>query len=186
MPNFRRLLCLALLPALLAACATPPHAPAAPAARGTEVKPRPAIDWAQVGAALTRDLGALPGVSLTPRDDGALKLAIPAAEGFATGEADLRAGLAGKLDRIAPVLQSQPLAAVHVIGHTDGMGSELFNLQLSIARAEAVMEHLRSRGIALLRLSADGRGEAEPVADNGTPEGRAANRRVELILRPLY
>ena len=65
---------------------------------------------------------------------------------------------------------------------TDSQGSEMINLQLSITRAEAVVEHLRQRGIALERLSADGRGEADPLTSNATEEGRARNRRVELIL----
>lgn len=58
-------------------------------------------------------------------------------------------------------------------------------MQLSIRRAEAVVEYLRGRGIALTRLQADGRGETEPFADNGIEVGRAKNRRVEMIVRPF-
>ena len=76
----------------------------------------------------------------------------------------------------------EPRVAIKVIGHTDSQGSEMTNLQLSISRAEAVAEYLRQRGIALERLSADGHGEAEPLASNATEEGRMRNRRVELIL----
>ena len=73
----------------------------------------------------------------------------------------------------------------HVVGHTDSQGSEMHNLQLSIGRAEAVADHLRRRGIALERLSADGRGEADPLTSNASETGRARNRRVELQLRAM-
>jgi outer membrane protein OmpA-like peptidoglycan-associated protein len=58
----------------------------------------------------------------------------------------------------------------------------MVNLRLSIARAEAVVAYLRERGIALERLSADGRGEGDPLTSNATEEGRVRNRRIELIL----
>ncbi|THF63561.1 OmpA family protein [Pseudothauera nasutitermitis] len=184
---FRSLPLAALLCALLAACATVPgDTPPPPASSPASTPARPVIDWAGISAGLARELEALPGIQLDRQDEGALRLRIPAADGFASGQNTPRAELAARLDRIAAVLRTQPMAAVEVIGHTDSLGSELFNLRLSIERAEAVMEALRGRGVELLRLSADGRGEAEPIADNGTPEGRATNRRVELILRPLY
>jgi outer membrane protein OmpA-like peptidoglycan-associated protein len=183
MSHTRLLPCLALV--LLSACATLPGTPDATPSPRSSAPSRPAIDWVTLRATLAPQLSALPGISVQPLGE-ALMVRIPAADGFASGQAALQPSLVATLERLAPVLAQHPQVAVDIIGHTDSIGSELFNLRLSIERAEAVMEHLRSRGIALLRLSADGRGEAEPVAYNGTEEGRAANRRVELILRPLY
>ncbi len=183
MPNFR-LAPLSLLLGLLAACATPPGGPAAPH-QERSAPARAAIDWPRISAELVRELGALPGLAVQPLN-AALAVQVPAADGFASGQSALRPELAGKLEQIAAVLRKHPQAAVEIIGHTDSIGSELFNLRLSIDRAEAVMEFLRSHGVALLRLSADGRGEAEPIADNDSAEGRARNRRVELRLRPLH
>lgn len=81
---------------------------------------------------------------------------------------------------VASVLEGCPDAKVEVAGHTDSTGSASINLRVSEQRAQAVVEYLVRRGVAEERLTAVGYGEAEPVADNGTREGRARNRRVEL------
>lgn len=122
-------------------------------------------------------------VEVHTRDDGALLLRLPAAEGFARDSTEPAPSLHAALARLAPILAAPSKVAVHVIGHTDSIGSETYNLQLSIRRAEAVMETLRTLGVPLARLSADGKGESEPLVSNDTPEGRATNRRVELVLR---
>jgi OOP family OmpA-OmpF porin len=70
---------------------------------------------------------------------------------------------------------------IEVAGHTDSRGSDEYNMILSQQRAEAVRNHLISKGIAADRLTAKGYGESQPVADNDTDEGRFKNRRVELI-----
>ncbi len=185
MHNVRLLIPLFASLALLAGCATPSR-PVVTAAIGEAPRAQPAIDWPAVRATLAANLGALPGTAVQVRADGSLLVRIPAAEGFAPNQTEPRPMLASTLLGLIPVLQAEQLTAIQVIGHTDSMGSELHNLSLSIARAEAVVEFLRRQGIALLRLSADGRGESEPIADNDSPAGRAANRRIELILRPLY
>ncbi len=84
------------------------------------------------------------------------------------------------LDGIAAGLRGQPTMEVRIEGHTDAIGTDVYNLRLSKARAEAVRTYLMQRGIATTRMSAEGLGESRPVADNDTDEGRAMNRRVEF------
>jgi outer membrane protein OmpA-like peptidoglycan-associated protein len=71
---------------------------------------------------------------------------------------------------------------VEVGGHTDSVGSEAYNQGLSERRADAVRDYLMSKGVKASRLTARGYGESRPVASNDTEEGRAENRRVELVV----
>lgn len=171
---------------LLGACTTldlPDTPPAAVEPIRTESRPDPA--WLDTRARLGVTLGEEHRVDVQTMDDGAMLLRLPAAEGFPRDSAEPTAALKAMLDVVAAALADAPDTALKVLGHTDSIGSELYNLELSIRRAEAVMEYLRARNIALARLRANGRGEAEPIADNATVEGRAVNRRVEIIVRPV-
>jgi outer membrane protein OmpA-like peptidoglycan-associated protein len=102
---------------------------------------------------------------------------------FATNKAEVLAGSAAPLDTAARQLASCPDVKLIVEGHTDSSGSAEHNKALSQRRAEAVRAYLVSAGVDAARLSAVGRGEEDPIADNGTPEGRRRNRRVELRAR---
>ena len=82
------------------------------------------------------------------------------------------------LEQIYEILRHHPYAQVKVTGHTDAKGSESFNLALSEMRAQVVVNYLVKRGLNAEQFEVVGKGEAEPVATNSTPEGRAANRRV--------
>lgn len=84
------------------------------------------------------------------------------------------------LDEAAKILVRHPDLAVEVAGHTDSQGAAAYNLDLSERRAVAVRNYLISRGANAAMVSARGYGESEPIADNGSREGRALNRRVEL------
>ncbi len=86
----------------------------------------------------------------------------------------------GSLDDDVEALKAWGDVNIEVAGHTDSMGSDEYNMKLSQQRAEAVRNFLISRGVAADRLTAKGYGEAQPVADNATEEGRFKNRRVEL------
>ncbi len=182
MPAFRLPFTLTLACLLLAACATQPAPSSSPAATESAA---PVARWDSTRESLRNALGNIPGIIVEDLDEDVLRVRIPATDGFAIGQSTLRPGLVDTLERLLPVFQAHPDAAIDIVGHTDSVGNEMFNLRLSIARAEAVMEHLRSHGIALLRLTADGLGEAEPIADNATQAGREANRRVEILLRAL-
>jgi OOP family OmpA-OmpF porin len=99
---------------------------------------------------------------------------------FETGSAQLTAGSAEQLHNIATILRAYPRAAVTVSGHTDNVGNEQANRNLSTARAKAVANSLTSDGVESDRVSAEGYGSLKPVADNSTEAGRAQNRRVTL------
>lgn len=95
------------------------------------------------------------------------------------------------LQKISTVLQTFPAYEVHVEGHTDSMplNSELreqwrSNWELSTARALSVIHCLQMRGVAPLRLTAEGHGPYHPIASNETRAGRVQNRRVDIIVRP--
>jgi outer membrane protein OmpA-like peptidoglycan-associated protein len=103
---------------------------------------------------------------------------------FATDSASVRSDLRRDLNTVASSLLRYPNSRIEVIGHTDNTGSAAYNQDLSQRRAVAVAGVLRDAGVPGGRLSAYGRGEDQPVASNLTPDGRAQNRRVEIIIRP--
>ncbi len=100
---------------------------------------------------------------------------------FATASAELDSASAPTVGRIAEALGDHPNWQVTIVGHTDSIGGSDYNLDLSRRRAERVRTALvTNHGVGGTRLRADGRGESQPVEDNGTLTGRARNRRVEL------
>lgn len=101
---------------------------------------------------------------------------------FATGKHDLLPGSFVELEKVAALLQENGLLNVQINGHTDNVGKQQDNQLLAENRARAVVEFLVSRGIAAKRLSYKGFGAAVPVADNSTEEGRAVNRRTEMLV----
>jgi OOP family OmpA-OmpF porin len=86
------------------------------------------------------------------------------------------------LDRVAEGLRAHTHLRIEVQGHTDGVGSEKYNLALSQRRAEAVLSYLTSLQVPAAELVAKGYGKSEPIATNATAEGRAKNRRVVLVV----
>jgi|GEM_PF-4873520 OOP family OmpA-OmpF porin len=101
---------------------------------------------------------------------------------FAVAAATLAPEAAPLLDDLAGILGECPDVAVEVAGHTDSDGSEAANRRLSQERAAAVRQALAERGVETDRLSAVGYGQAQPIAPNDTPENKARNRRIELIV----
>jgi outer membrane protein OmpA-like peptidoglycan-associated protein len=84
---------------------------------------------------------------------------------------------------VLKLLQANPTLQLAVQGHTDNAGTPAHNQQLSEARARTVAATLTAQGIAATRLQPAGFGQTKPLADNGTEEGKAKNRRVELVKR---
>jgi outer membrane protein OmpA-like peptidoglycan-associated protein len=87
-----------------------------------------------------------------------------------------------ELDRLVSLLRQNPSVKIRINGYTDSVGTPQHNLQLSQHRAQAVVNYLESKGIAASRLSAKGYGASHPVASNETEEGRALNRRTEVVI----
>lgn len=122
------------------------------------------------------------GIGVTQTADNQLKLDIPSDISFDSGSYDIKPGLKPVLDRFAGTLAQNSATTVRIVGHTDNAGSDAVNNPLSVNRASATREYLVARGVASHRISIDGRGSHEPIADNGTAAGRAKNRRVEIFV----
>jgi len=103
---------------------------------------------------------------------------------FAWDEATFDAVSLPLLDEVAQALKDQGYKKIIVEGHTDSRGGDEANLTLSQRRADSVRTYLVSRGIDSAKITSVGIGEARPVADNESAEGRANNRRVELVVTP--
>jgi outer membrane protein OmpA-like peptidoglycan-associated protein len=104
---------------------------------------------------------------------------------FASAKWDLLPAAQLKLNEVANALTKEdPVSRMVVEGHTDSQGAAAYNQELSQHRAQAVRDYLVTRGIAADRISAQGFGPTRAIADNGSPEGRANNRRVEIVVQP--
>ena len=101
---------------------------------------------------------------------------------FAFDKAELSAQAAPRLDKLAGFLTQFPERQMLIEGYTDSVGNEAYNLSLSERRAQAVRDALVERGVGSARITARGYGKAHPVADNSSPDGRAMNRRVEIVI----
>jgi outer membrane protein OmpA-like peptidoglycan-associated protein len=86
---------------------------------------------------------------------------------------------------VAGVLNRYDQSIVDIVGHADSDGTDEYNLDLSRRRASSVAQYLVSRNVLADRVYVDGRGESAPIASNATAEGKAQNRRVEILIRPF-
>jgi outer membrane protein OmpA-like peptidoglycan-associated protein len=124
------------------------------------------------------------GVSVTRIGDN-ITLNMPGNVTFATDSSDLSPAFFDVLNSVAKVLKEFNKTVVEVAGHTDSTGSDSYNQALSERRANSVSQYLQSQGVISQRMITIGMGETRPVADNGTADGRQANRRVEITMVPL-
>ncbi len=134
-------------------------APAAPAAAAPAAKAAPAPAPAPVAAA---------------------KVTYAADAFFDFNKAVLKPAGKAKLDDLVGKVKGINLEVIIAVGHTDSVGTDAYNQKLSVKRSEAVKAYLVSKGIEKNRVYTEGKGEAQPVADNKTKEGRSKNRRVEI------
>jgi len=101
---------------------------------------------------------------------------------FDTGSYTLKPGAREKLAKISGIVLAHPGLSLQIEGHTDSVGGDDFNQQLSERRADSVRDFLAEQGVAPSSITAHGFGKTQPVASNDTPEGRQRNRRVELVV----
>lgn len=159
------------------------------------------LDRAVVGAAVGAAAGGLIGHNLDRQaaelqaeindsririinEGNQLRVVMPEGLLFAVDSAAVMPSIQNDLYAVADNLNRYPNSRVEIIGHTDNTGSAAYNQDLSQRRAMAVSAVLRNAGVSGGRLVAYGRGEDVPVASNLTPEGRAQNRRVEILIIP--
>jgi outer membrane protein OmpA-like peptidoglycan-associated protein len=149
-----------------------------------------ALGGAAVGAYMDRQQRDLEaelsgsGVGVARQGDN-LVLRMPSDVTFATNQYSINPAFFATLDDVAAVLNRYDQSTVDIIGHADSDGAEDYNLNLSRQRASSVAQYLVSRNVLADRLYVDGRGESEPVATNATAQGKAQNRRVEILIRPF-
>jgi len=103
---------------------------------------------------------------------------------FDFNSAAVKPGLYSEVNKIADAMNRYPDTVARIEGHTDSVGSESYNMDLSIRRASAVRDLLIQRGVAATRLETVGFGETMPIASNDTEAGRLQNRRVEIKIAP--
>jgi outer membrane protein OmpA-like peptidoglycan-associated protein len=116
-------------------------------------------------------------------DDRGMVITLQGEVLFATGKYELKGGAMAKLDQIAEALRGKEQPMV-VFGFTDNIGTRDNNMELSQRRATSVRDYLVSKGIPQDLISAQGKGPDSPVSENTSVEGRAANRRVEIVVQP--
>jgi len=129
-------------------------------------------------------LGVAAALSVKDEPRGTVIL-LPGNVLFASGKWELLPGAREKLKAVAEALKNQEDHKIVVEGHTDSQGTETANLELGQKRAQSVRDYLVSQGVDDDHITSEGIGQSRPVADNKSPEGRANNRRVEIIVQPL-
>jgi len=149
-----------------------------------------ALGGAAVGQYMDRQQRALEaelsgsGVGVARQGDN-LILRMPSDVTFATNQSNIDGRFLSTLDDVAQVLTQYDQSTIDVIGHTDSSGGDAINQPLSERRASSVASYLVSRGVIAERLFVAGHSANEPVASNATTQGKAQNRRVEILIRPF-
>lgn len=133
---------------------------------------------------LTATLQSMADLKSVKEEPRGLVITLSGAVLFASGKYMLLPAAQKALDNVAEALKATPERMITVEGHTDSQGSQQSNMELSQRRSEAVRTYLVSRGIPDASITAAGFGPNRPVADNASTDGRANNRRVEIILAP--
>jgi outer membrane protein OmpA-like peptidoglycan-associated protein len=133
---------------------------------------------------LASEIGA-GAIELETLPDHGLRVVMTERTSFDFDSADIKAGFHPTMDKISTIVNRYGKTTLDVVGHTDSVGSAQYNQGLSERRAQAVERYLLGRNVHPQRLTATGRGETVPRARNDTKEGRALNRRVEILIEPV-
>jgi len=131
-----------------------------------------------------REATAGTGIEVARQGDN-IALNMPSDITFPVNSAEVQPGFRPTLNDVAGTLIEYPKTSVDIIGHASADGPEDYNQQLSERRASAVQSYLVAQGMRAVRVQSYGFGESQPIASNDTEAGRAANRRVEILLTPI-
>ena len=137
--------------------------------------------YMDIQAAKLREKLAGTGVQVA-RDGDNIRLIMPNSITFNTNESTMKTSANAVLDSVALVAKEYDKTRLQIVGHTDSTGNDKINIPLSQQRAVAVANYLALRGVDASRLQAYGVGASPPIASNQTEEGKAQNRRVEIML----
>ncbi len=121
-------------------------------------------------------------VSLARVEEDTLRVDLNSEVTFDVNSSNINNSFNETLTKLGDVFSEYDKSNIRIVGHTDSSGSESYNQALSERRAASVSEFLSSRGVANMRIATEGRGEAQPRAENTTAGGRQLNRRVEIFL----
>lgn len=122
---------------------------------------------------------------VVPLQDNVLRVTMTDQTAFDVDSAKIKTGFYSTMDKLSRVLNQYRKTHLTIIGHTDSTGTDSYNQDLSLRRANAVQQYLLSRNVIPERLDTLGRGESEPRAGNDTAQGRQLNRRVEILVTPI-
>jgi outer membrane protein OmpA-like peptidoglycan-associated protein len=148
-------------------------------------KPAPGTGWSPTlqtarGQLESRLKGT--GVTVDRSSDNRLWITLPGDQSFEANRSALKPAARSALDQVAVVTGKIPNMDVRIVGHTDSKGSVAANNALSLDRAASTRDWLVARGFSPVRIAVAGRGAQDPVGSNDTDTGRAANRRVEILI----
>ena len=124
---------------------------------------------------------SIPGAEVIPAGEGII-VKFDSGLLFEFGKATLSSAAKQNIDNLAASLNKYPNTDILVVGHTDAVGSDAVNDRLSLERANSVSSYAASKGVSNGRLRTSGKGKNEPIASNDTDDGRAQNRRVEIVI----
>jgi outer membrane protein OmpA-like peptidoglycan-associated protein len=131
-----------------------------------------------------REATAGTGIAVERKGDQ-IELTMPSNVTFQVNKSDIQPGFFEPLNDVAKTLKAYPSTTVDILGHASSDGRDDYNMTLSQKRAESVLGYLKGQGVEPVRMVATGRGETQPTVSNDTEAGRAANRRVEILLTPV-
>ena len=123
-------------------------------------------------------------IEIERQENEILKLTMSSEVSFDFNSAQIKSTFHSPLNKIADIMSRYPQTQILVVGHTDNVGSDQYNFDLSLSRANAVADYLIMRGLNTSRMGTEGHGEMEPIASNDTLTGRTQNRRVEIFVVP--
>ncbi|RYZ98827.1 MAG: OmpA family protein [Sphingobacteriaceae bacterium] len=123
----------------------------------------------------------VPGATVTREGEGII-VKFDSGILFDVNKTALKSAAQTNLENLSASLKNNPQTNISIIGHTDNTGSDTYNQDLSVRRAQAVKTFITGNGVAASRLTTLGKGEGEPIGDNTTEDGRSQNRRVEIVI----